>query len=217
MLGAVHLACVKDANYQRSPCVPDAVHLGSSISRHWRRLCVHCCPWHSSSRGWSQLPENSQGSQGAKRDSQFCSPNSLCRWSSAGANAWPVLKELHLDTNLLQGTLPISWGAGGSFASLANITLAGNDLSGSVPMGWGVDANGDSNFRTLQAVTLRPGTPSHLAFLVNEYRPKATVHAPNQHVALMHASCRISSGSCGTCGVSLAVLTSSSMFCSQTA
>ena len=73
-----------------------------------------------------------------------------------------MLKELHLDTNLLQGTLPKSWGAGGSFASLVNITLAGNILSGPVPVGWGVDENGNSNFRTLQMVTLRPGTPSHL-------------------------------------------------------
>lgn len=77
-----------------------------------------------------------------------------------------MLKELHLDTNLLQGTLPASWGDGGSFASLVNITLAGNNLSGPVPVGWGVDENGSSNFRALQAVTLRPGTPSHLVSLL---------------------------------------------------
>ena len=99
-----------------------------------------------------------------------------------------MLKELHLDTNLLQGTLPASWGDGGSFASLVNITLAGNNLSGPVPVGWGVNENGNSNFRTLQMVTLRPGTLSHLVPLLSLLSPKCPMHATHQHAELTHAS-----------------------------
>lgn len=86
----------------------------------------------------------------------------LRRWSSAGPSAWGLLKDLHLDANLLSGTLPDTWGSGGSFPAIANITLAGNNLSGSIPASWGTDANGKTAFRRLPVVTLRPGeTPHH--------------------------------------------------------
>ena len=86
----------------------------------------------------------------------------MSRWSSAGPSAWGLLKDLHLDANLLSGTLPDMWGSGGSFPAIANITLASNNLSGSIPASWGTDANGKTAFRRLPVVTLRPGaTPHH--------------------------------------------------------
>ena len=85
----------------------------------------------------------------------------LSRWSSAGPSAWGLLNHLHLDANLLAGTLPDTWGSRGSFASITNITLASNNLRGSIPASWGTDANGKSAFRKLPVVTLRPGAISH--------------------------------------------------------
>ena len=39
----------------------------------------------------------------------------VCRLSSAdGSKAWPFLQELHADKNFLNGSLPVSWGSGGS-------------------------------------------------------------------------------------------------------
>ena len=87
-----------------------------------------------------------------------------CRWSSRGPSAWANLKELHLDANLLRGILPSTWGSGGSFPAIVDITLDGNRLTGTVPASWGAGPNGSTAFKTLPSVTLRPGAghPSSL-------------------------------------------------------
>ena len=95
----------------------------------------------------------------------------LCRWSSAGSSAWGLLSHLHLDANLLSGTLPDTWGSKGSFASITNITLASNNLRGSIPASWGTDPNGKSAFRKLPVVTLRPGALSHALITILAWRP----------------------------------------------
>ena len=95
----------------------------------------------------------------------------LCRWSSAGSSAWGLLSHLHLDANLLSGTLPDTWGSKGSFASITNITLASNNLRGSIPASWGTDPNGKSAFRKLPVVTLRPGALLHALITILAWRP----------------------------------------------
>ncbi|CAK0772056.1 hypothetical protein CVIRNUC_003924 [Coccomyxa viridis] len=80
-------------------------------------------------------------------------------WSSKGAASWPALRDLHLDANLMTGTLPASWGAGGSFPMLSNLTLANNNLSGSLPMSWGTNSQLVPRFKNLQWLTLLPGNP----------------------------------------------------------
>ena len=95
----------------------------------------------------------------------------LSRWSSAGPSAWGLLNHLHLDANLLSGTLPDTWGSKGSFASITNITLASNNLRGSIPASWGTDANGKSAFRKLPVVTLRPGALPHALVTILAWWP----------------------------------------------
>jgi hypothetical protein len=74
-----------------------------------------------------------------------------------GVKSFQYLQEMHLDSNLLTGTLPGSWGTGNSFASIRNITLAYNNLTGSVPSTWSVDpTTGKPHFPNLQGITLLP-------------------------------------------------------------
>jgi hypothetical protein len=83
----------------------------------------------------------------------------LRRWSANGPQSWPYLQELHLDANLLNGSLPASWGAGSSMPSIRNITLVSNNLSGPVPASWALDAAGRAHFPNLQALYVQPGAP----------------------------------------------------------
>jgi hypothetical protein len=57
----------------------------------------------------------------------------------------------------MAGTLPSSWGAGGSFPVLSNLTLANNNLSGSVPLSWGTQSQRTPRFKNLQGLVLLPG------------------------------------------------------------
>ncbi|BDA50369.1 probable leucine-rich repeat receptor-like protein kinase PEPR2 [Coccomyxa sp. Obi] len=77
--------------------------------------------------------------------------------ATAGFRAWPFLQNLHLDHNMLSGSLPASWGGGGSMASLRNLTLTYNLLNGSIPATWASDANGKRRFPALQSLILQPG------------------------------------------------------------
>lgn len=87
--------------------------------------------------------------------------------------SWQYLQQLHLDANLLSGTLPATWGSGGAMGNIRNITLAYNNLTGSVPSSWAIDPNtGKPHFQNLQAVTLLPqygseGPPVTCYFLVS--------------------------------------------------
>ena len=72
------------------------------------------------------------------------------RWG-ANASSWSRLVELNLDRNMLHGTLPLQWGAGGFFSSVRNISLVYNMLTGSIPAAWGSDA-----FPSLWAIALQP-------------------------------------------------------------
>lgn len=74
------------------------------------------------------------------------------RWASGGVNAWPELRQLHLRSNLLTGSLPGAWGSNTSFAALQNLTVSGNALTGPIPANW-------TQFRRLRSVMLLPGEP----------------------------------------------------------
>ncbi|CAL8464770.1 g4305 [Coccomyxa elongata] len=78
--------------------------------------------------------------------------------ASAGVHAWPFLQGLHLDHNLLSGTLPASWGTSNSMASLRNITASYNSLTGSIPAAWG-STNGKKQLPALNSLILQPGNP----------------------------------------------------------
>ena len=81
-----------------------------------------------------------------------------CRLSGMGSmRAWPFLQGLHLDHNLLSGSLPASWGSNGAMTSLRNISLTWNYFTGSIPASWGVGANGKPRFQAIKAVVLQPG------------------------------------------------------------
>ncbi|BDA50370.1 MDIS1-interacting receptor like kinase 2 [Coccomyxa sp. Obi] len=79
--------------------------------------------------------------------------------ASAGVRAWPFLQHLHLDHNLLSGTLPASWGSGNSMSSLRNLTASFNSLSGSIPAAWGL-INGKKQLPALKSLILQPGNPN---------------------------------------------------------
>lgn len=82
----------------------------------------------------------------------------LCRLpASPGFRAWPFLQSLHLDHNLLSGSLPASWGGDGSMASLKNFTLTYNNFNGSIPAIWASDGIGKRRFPALQSLILQPG------------------------------------------------------------
>lgn len=72
------------------------------------------------------------------------------RWG-ANASSWLRLVELNLDRNILHGTLPPQWGAGGSFSSVRGISLANNMLTGSIPAAWNFNA-----FPQSLAIALQP-------------------------------------------------------------
>ena len=57
----------------------------------------------------------------------------------------------------IAGTLPSSWGLGGSFPMLSNLTLTNNNLSGSLPMSWGTNSAHIPRFKHLQGLALLPG------------------------------------------------------------
>ncbi len=88
-----------------------------------------------------------------------------CRMNvSGGMRAWPFLQGLHLDHNLIQGSIPPSWGTNSGMASLHNISLTFNKLTGSIPPVWGNDASGRRGFSALESLVLQPGRFFRLIF-----------------------------------------------------
>ncbi|EIE22891.1 kinase-like protein [Coccomyxa subellipsoidea C-169] len=79
-------------------------------------------------------------------------------WGSS-TGSFRKLEGLHLDHNLIQGSLPPSWGTNGGMASLHNISLTFNKLTGSIPPAWGNDTSGRRGFSALESLVLQPGNP----------------------------------------------------------
>ena len=95
----------------------------------------------------------------------------LCRLpASEGFRAWPFLQSLHLDHNLLSGSLPASWGGDGSMASLRNLTLTYNMLVGSIPPTWASGTAGKRRFPALQSLILQPGARPSPWFLPSQIK-----------------------------------------------
>ncbi len=63
---------------------------------------------------------------------------------------------MNLDANLLEGTLPQTWGTNGSLPVIGLITLSRNLLTGSVPPSWGT-VSGTPGFPSLKELDLLPG------------------------------------------------------------
>jgi hypothetical protein len=69
---------------------------------------------------------------------------------------------LHLDSNVLTGTLPAVWGLNGNLDGIHNVSLVGNNLTGAVPSSWGVTPNGLLRFPALKQFILKPGAHAWL-------------------------------------------------------